>query len=127
VALRRVLTVRGLRIFGALMIGLFVVGVAVQPAPDGPQPVAPMWANVLNGVIQVGLLAILAGALMGRRWTVWAGLATGASLLALSISCPIDGHHEIAAWWFVQMAVGIAMTLLPAAVLRRTQARSNAG
>ena len=51
-----------------------------------------------------------------------AGLA--ASLLALSISCPIDGHHVIAAWWFVQMAMGIAMTALPAAVLRLTRGRA---
>jgi hypothetical protein len=124
-----VLTPAGVRILGAVLIGLFTVGVAVQPAPDGPQPVAPVWANVLNGIIQFGLLAILAGILTGRRWTVWAGLATGSSLLALSISCPIDGHHVIAAWWFVQMAVGIVMTALPAAVLRRTraQAGSNAG
>jgi hypothetical protein len=129
VRMRPVLTPAGVRILGAVLIGLFAIGVAVQPAPDGPQPVAPVWANVLNGIIEVGLLAILAGILTGRRWSVWAGLATGASLLVLSISCPIDGHHVIAAWWFVQMAVGIVMTALPAAVLRRTraQAASNAG
>jgi hypothetical protein len=120
--LKPVLTPAGARILGAVLIGLFTIGVAVQPAPDGPQPVAPVWANVLNGIIQVGLLAILAGILTGRRWSVWAGLATGASLLALSISCPIDGHHVIAAWWFVQMAAGVAMTALPAGVLRRTRA-----
>jgi hypothetical protein len=96
----------------------------VQPPADGPQPVAPWWATALNVVIQLGLVAVLAGVLTGRRWAVRAGLATGVSLLALSISCPIDGHHVIAAWWFVQMAMGIAMTALPAAVLRRTQTKA---
>jgi hypothetical protein len=124
---RRVLSPAGVRAVCVGLILLFAVGVAVQPPADGPQPVAPWWANALNVVIQLGLIAVLAGVLTGRRWTVWAGLATGASLLALSITCPIDGHHVIAAWWFVQMAMGIAMTALPAALLRRTQAASKAG
>ena len=58
---------------------------------------------------------------------MWAGLATGASLLTLGVTCPPEGHHEVAAWWFVQMAVGVAMTALPARALRRTQAGSSAG
>ena len=82
---------------------------------------------MLYTVISVGLIAMLAGVLTGRRWSVWAGLATGISLLTLSVSCPLDGHHEVAAWWFVQMAVGVAMTALPAWALRRTQAGSSAG
>jgi hypothetical protein len=124
---RRVLTPAGVRILGAVLIGLFAVGVAVQPPADGANPVEPWWADVLNVVIQVGLIAVLAGVLTGRRWSVKAGLVTGASLLALSITCPLEGHHVLAAWWFVQMAVGIVMTALPAVVLRRTQAAASAG
>jgi uncharacterized membrane protein AbrB (regulator of aidB expression) len=124
---RRVLTPAGVRILGVAMISLFVIGVAVQPPADGANPVEPWWADVLNVIIQFGLLAVLAGVLTGRRWTVRAGLVTGASLLALSVTCPLEGHHVLAAWWFVQMAVGVAMTALPAAVLRRTQAGVKAG
>jgi hypothetical protein len=124
---RRLLTPAGVRILGVAMIGLFVVGAGVQPPADGANPVEPWWAVVLNVIIQFGLLAVLAGVLTGRRWTVKAGLATGASLLALSATCPIEGHHVVAGWWFVQMAVGVAMTALPAVVLRRTQAGVKAG
>ena len=124
---RRVLSTRGVRLFGAAMIALYALGVAVQPAPNGPEPVAPWWADVLNTVAFFGLLTVFAGAIAGRRWTLWTGQVTGASLLALSASCPIEGHHEIAAWWFVQMAVAAAMTVLPATLLRRTQAGSSAG
>lgn len=124
---RRVLRPAGVRILGVALIGLFVLGAAVQPPADGANPVEPWWADVLNVVIQVGLLAVLAGVLTGRRWTVKAGLVAGASLLALSVTCPLEGHHVVAAWWFVQMAVGVAMTALPAAVLRRTQAVVKAG
>ncbi len=124
---RQVLSTRGVRLFGAAMIALYALGVAVQPAPNGPQPVAPWWADALSTVAFFGLLTVFAGSIAGRRWSLWTGLVTGASLLALSASCPLEGHHEIAAWWFVQMAVTVAMTVLPATLLRRTQAGSRAG
>jgi hypothetical protein len=124
---RPVLSTRGVRVFGAAMIALYALAVAVQPAPNGPQPVAPWWADALDTVAFFGLLTVFVGAIAGRRWSLWTGLAAGASLLALSASCPLEGHHEIAAWWFVQMAVGVAMTVLPATLLRRTQAGSKAG
>jgi hypothetical protein len=125
--IRRVLSTRGVRLFGAAMIALYALGVAVQPAPNGPQPVAPWWADALNTVTFFGLLTVFAGSIVGRRWSLWTGLVTGGSLLALSASCPAEGHHEIAAWWFVQMAVAVAMTVLPATLLRRTQGGSRAG
>jgi len=124
---RRVLSARGVRLFGAAMIALYMLGGAVQPAPNGPEPVAPWWADVLNTVAFLGLLTVFAGAIAGRRWTLWTGQVTGASLLALGVSCPAEGHHEIAGWWFVQMAAFVAMTVLPATLLRRTQAGSRAG
>jgi hypothetical protein len=124
---RQVLSTRGVRLFGAAMIALYALGVAVQPAPNGPQPVAPWWADALNTITFFGLLTVFAGSIVGRRWSLWTGLVTGGSLLALSASCPAEGHHEIAAWWFVQMAVAVVMTVLPATLLRRTQAGSRAG
>ena len=125
--MRQVLSTRGVRLFGAAMIALYALGVAVQPAPNGPQPVAPWWADALSTVVFFGLLTVFAGSIAGRRWSLWTGLVTGAGLLAMSASCPLEGHHEIAAWWFVQMAVAAAMTVLPATLLRRTQAGSRAG
>jgi hypothetical protein len=118
---RQVLSRRGVRIYAVAMIALNVLAAGVQPAPDGPNPVAPWWADVLNTVLFLGVLTVIAGALTGRRWTLWTGLASGVSLFALSASCPLEGHHDIAAWWFVQMAAGVAMTVLPATLLRRTQ------
>ena len=124
---RRVLTPTRVRLLSVAMIALFQVGVSVQPPADGANPVEPWWGVALNVIIQVGLLAVLAGVLTGRRWAVKAGLVTGASLLTLSVTCPLEGHHVLASWWFVQMAVGIVLTALPAAVLRRTQAGVKAG
>ena len=124
--IRPVLSTRGIRLFGTAMIVLYAIGVAVQPAPDGPDPVAPWWDELIGTAILFGLVAVFVGSLSGRRWTLAAGLGVGSALLLGSLTCPLEGHHEIAAWWFVQMAVGAAMTVLPATLLRRTQSGSRA-
>lgn len=124
---RRVLSTGGIRLFGAAMIALYQLAYEVQPDPDGPRPVAPGWADGLAKVASYGVLVVFAGAMIGRRWSLWTGLGIGSLLLALSAACPLEGHHEVAAWWFVQLAVGAAMTALPAILLRRTQSGSSAG
>jgi peptidoglycan/LPS O-acetylase OafA/YrhL len=115
------LTTRGTQLFAVAMVALYIAAVAAQPAPDGPDPVAPWWDELIANGLLVGLLALVAGGVAGRRWTLLVGLAVGATLLVASATCPLEGHHEIAAWWFVQLAVGVAMTVLPAVLLRRTQ------
>jgi hypothetical protein len=124
---RRVLSTGGIRLFGAAMIALYQLAYEVQPDPDGPRPVAPGWADGLAKVASYGVLVVFAGAMIGRRWSLWTGLGIGSILLTLSVACPLEGHHEVAAWWFVQLAVGVAMTALPAILLRRTQSGSRAG
>jgi uncharacterized membrane protein AbrB (regulator of aidB expression) len=124
---RPVLSTRGVRVYCATMIALFAAGVAAEPAPNGPNPVTPWWDELIANAILFGLVALFVGCVSGRRWTLPVGLGVGATLLGASLTCPLEGHHEIAAWWFVQMAVGAAMTVLPAILLRRTQAGSRAG
>lgn len=111
-----------MRRYSALMLGLFVLAVAVQPVADGPAPERPLWALALDTVTTVGLLALVVAAVAGRRWALWAGLATGAPMLVLSVSCPVSGHHEYAAWWGVQLAATAAITVVSAALLRRARA-----
>lgn len=118
---RPVLGRRDLRRYGALMIGLFILAVAVQPVADGPQPDRPLWASAIDTVMTFTLLALAAGTVMARRWSLHAGAVTGGSFLALSLSCPVSGHHEYAAWWGVQFAAVATMTVVSAALLRRTR------
>jgi hypothetical protein len=121
-----VLSVRGVQIYGATMIALFALGAAVQPSPDGPDPVASWSDELIRTVIRFGLVALFVGCVSGRRWTFPVGVGVGATTLYGSVACPLEGHHEIAAWWFVQLALAVAMTVLPATLLRRTQAGSRA-
>jgi len=118
---RPVLSALGTRIVGGVMLALYVAAVQVEPPPDGPQPVLPGWATVLVTVNVVTLYAAAAGFARGRRWGLRTGLAFGATTLTSVVLCPVLGHHQIAGWWFGQLAIGAAMVLLPAAVLAGTR------
>lgn len=118
---RPVLSIRGLRIFGVVMLTLYTLGAAVQPSPDGPDPVAPWWDTLLVNAIFFGLVALVVGAVVGRRWPLPVGVGVGATLVFGTLTCPLQGHHQIGAWWFIQLVTYVAMTVLPAVLLRRTQ------
>jgi hypothetical protein len=109
---------RVLRAYGAAMGALFVLAVAVQPVTDA---VPAWWAVVLSQLAFFGMLTTVAGGLMARGWSVRAGLLSSVTLLGLSVSCPVSGHHEYAAWWGIQVAAGIAMTALSAHLHRRSR------
>jgi hypothetical protein len=115
------------RVLSALLLLLYLLGVAVQPAADGPHPGPTTWFDVLYWAVQAGLLVLLAGVLTGRSWAVWAGLVTGVVLLAQVLACPLRGHHEFAPWWFAQLTLAFLATVLPAEMLRRTQAGASGG
>jgi hypothetical protein len=115
------------RVLSALLLLLYGLGMVVQPAADGPEPGPTAWSDGLSWLVQAGLLVMLAGVLIGQPWAVWAGLATGVLLLAQVVSCPLRGHHEFAPWWFAHLALAFLGTALPAGLLWRAQAGSQAG
>ncbi len=62
------------------------------------------------------------GTVAGRRWTLRAGLVVGVPMLTLALSCPLTGHHEYAAWFWVHLAATAAMSVLSAVLLSRARA-----
>ena len=120
--MKRVLTPTGLRLLGAALVGLFVLGVVIEPPADGPQPVLSLAEETIATAMTLFMVAALAGFLRGRRWALWPALGFG-GLLAVNVAlCPTTGHHELAGWWFGQVAIGAAMVALPALALLRTRA-----
>lgn len=115
------------RVLSALLLALYGLGMAVQPAADGPDTGPTTWSDGLSWLVQAGLLVLLAGVVTGRSWALWAGLVTGVLLLAQVVSCPLRGHHEFAPWWFAQLALAFLGTALPAGLLWRFQAGVKAG
>ncbi len=126
-AVRSSLRPAHVRVLSALLLALYLLGMAVQPPANGPDTGPTTWSDGLFWLVEAGLLVVLAGVIIGRSWAVWAGLATGVLLLAQVVACPLRGHHEIAPWWFAQLALAFLGTALPAGLLRRSQAGVKAG
>lgn len=91
---------------------LFIVGLAVEPAPA--EAAATQLSLLLDVVVPVVFLGIAAATVAGlggrRRWGAWSATAGGAYVLALAIACPATGHHQVGAWWGIQLATAVGMT-----------------
>jgi hypothetical protein len=90
-------------------IGWFVayqVAASLEPVTHQPEP----WYGI---VLNVGLLALIAttavGLIMQRRWGLVVSVGAGLAFAALSVACPVSGHHPFGAWWFGQMACALGI------------------
>jgi hypothetical protein len=83
---------------------LFVAG-ALEPPPANPDA-APVLGAILTTLFLVGAGATALLALTKNRLhTASASLFTGAVAVAITVACPIVGHHHLAPWWFAQLGV----------------------
>jgi hypothetical protein len=117
---RTPLSARVARLTAAVMFTGFVAGMAVEPAPDGPDPVLPSWAMAVGLATMVVLLASWGSLAAGRRSGLWLGALAGAGLTAQTLLCPAMDPHAIAGWWWAQLGVGLGMTALTVGLLART-------
>src|SRR5215467_1848297 len=109
------------RIDGRLAIGvgiawlvLLQVAMALEPATNNPEP----WYGVVLEVVATGLIAATAvGLAMQRRAGLVASLGAATFMTALSIACPVSGHHQFGTWWFGQIACVLALDVLSVAAL----------
>jgi hypothetical protein len=111
---------------GLLMFVGFVAAGAAEPAPNGPEPVLPFWANALGNGTMVVLLACWLALTAGRRSGLWLGAIGGAGLVSMTALCPAMDHHTIAAWWWAQLAVGVGIVGLSAGLLAGTRSARSA-
>jgi hypothetical protein len=95
---------------------VLVIGSAVEPSPNGPQPVAPLWADVIAyGTVMASFLAIFA-LLVGGRWGPRLAVATAVGLLTLSATCPLSGHHTMGWYTYVQLVLSAGLLVAASAV-----------
>jgi hypothetical protein len=116
------LTPTAVRLVGAALVALYVLGLVLEPAANGPEPVLSLAEEIVGTVMTFLLVAALAGFARGRRWALAAALAFSA-LEAVNVAlCPATGHHVIGWWWSAQVGIVAVMVALPALVLARTRA-----
>jgi len=110
------------RIDGRLAAGIgigwlvaYQVAMALEPVTHEPEP----WYGVVLGVTFLAMIAAMAtGLVMQRRWGIVASVAAAGFFTALSVACPVSGHHPFGAWWFGQMACALGMLGGSVAALR---------
>ncbi len=84
----------------------YELAVALEPVTHQPEP----WYGVVLGMAFLGLVATSAAGLIAqRRWGLVMSVAAAGFFTALSVACPVSGHHPFGAWWFGQMACALAM------------------
>jgi hypothetical protein len=101
------------RIDGRLAAGVgiawfvaYEVAGSLEPVTHQPEP----WYGVALGVAFLALIAATAaGLIMQRRWGLVVSVAAAGFFTALSVACPVSGHHPFGAWWFGQMACALGM------------------
>jgi peptidoglycan/LPS O-acetylase OafA/YrhL len=79
---------------------------AVEPPPANPNAPEPLIATLLGTALMLawGGAAIAAG-LRRTNALTWASVVGGLSM-AMTISCPLSGHHtSIGMWWISQFIV----------------------
>jgi hypothetical protein len=101
------------RINGGLAAGIgiawfvaYQVAGSLEPVTHQPEP----WFGIALNVGLLGLIAVTAtGLIMQRRWGLAVSVAAALAFTALSVACPVSGHHPFGAWWFGQMACALGM------------------
>ena len=101
------------RIDGRLAVGVGVawlvaykVAGSLEPVTTRPEP----WYGVALGVAFLALVAAtVAGLITQRRWGLVVSVAAAGFFTALSVACPVSGHHPFGPWWFGQMACALGM------------------
>jgi hypothetical protein len=113
------------RIDGRLAIGLGVawfvllqLATALEPAANEPEPIYGIFLEVIMWVL---VAAMITGLVMQRRAGLVASLAAAGFLAAMSIACPLSGHHTFGAWWFGQFACVLGLVAASVVALRWSQ------
>jgi hypothetical protein len=91
---------------GLAWVLAYQLALSLEPVTHRPEP----WYGAVLGVAFLALIAATAtGLVMQRRWGAAMSLAAAVFFTAMSVACPVSGHHPFGAWWFGQMACALGM------------------
>ncbi len=94
---------------------LMQVAFALEPATNQTEPV---YGVVLELMMYVLLATMLTGLVMQRRFGLVASLGAAGFMTAMSVACPVSGHHPFGVWWYGQMACVLALVAASVVALR---------
>jgi hypothetical protein len=94
---------------------LMQVAWALEPATNQQEP---FYGILLELAMWAFVATMITGLVMQRRFGLVASLGGAGFLTAMSIACPVSGHHPFGAWWFGQMACVLALVAASVVALR---------
>jgi hypothetical protein len=96
----------------------FALALALEPAPADPEAAPAPIAVLASLALLAGLVTTAAAAADRHRGAATAGAVTGLIAVAMTVTCPVSGHHELGLWWVAQL--GLVTTMLGASVYARS-------
>jgi hypothetical protein len=97
---------------------IFTVGAALEPSP-ADENALPLIGAVLISGLMTGWVIMAAGFAQRRRYGAMGSLGAAGVLVAMTIACPLSGHHAgIGAWWWFEVAGSLTLVVASRAALR---------
>lgn len=104
----------------AAWVSIFSIGVALEPAAADDEALPLLGALIVSGLLASWVM-MAAGFARRRRYGAVGSLIAAGFLVAMTIACPVSGHHAgIGAWWLFQATGSLALAAASGAVLRST-------
>ena len=106
------------RLGGGLAVGWLVltqIAFALEPSTNQPEPA---YGIALEVVMLLLLATMVTGMVMQRRLGLVASLGAAGFFTAMSVACPVSGHHPFGAWWYGQMACALGLVALSVIAIR---------
>ena len=100
---------------GIAWLVLLQTAFALEPATNQPEP---SYGVVLELTMWLLLAGMVTGLVMQRRWGLVASLGAAGFMTALSVACPVSGHHAFGVWWYGQMACVLGLGAISVVALR---------
>jgi len=99
-------------------VSIFSIGVALEPSPANADAM-PLLGALLGSGLFLGWAVMVAGFVQRRRYGAVGSLGAAGVLVAMTIACPLSGHHAgIGAWWWFEVAGSLTLVGASRAALR---------
>jgi hypothetical protein len=106
------------RLGGGLAVAWLVlaqIALALEPSTNKPEP---SYGILLELVMLFLIATMVTGMVMQRRLGLVASLGAAGFFTALSVACPVSGHHPFGTWWYGQMACALGLVALSLVAIR---------
>lgn len=111
------------RVLAAAFAAAWISCPLVEPIPDGPEP-ALSWLDLIAVAGLVTIVAAVVTIARGTQRAAWYGVSAGVCMVALTITCPASGHHQVGWWTWWQSAMSGFVLVVSAALVFASRTRA---